>query len=263
MKRIIASLIILLTAVAGASAQGRTIRFDHPRLTVYLPSKGLAAESGGKALVCLPGGGYTHLATGHEGHDWAPFFNNLGIAFAVLEYEMPKGDRTRPFGSVEAAFKLMADSAAAWGFSPERIGIMGSSAGGHLASTMATHPTEKCRPAYQVLFYPVISMDPAITHMGSHDNLLGKTPGAELEAEYSSEKKVTSATAPAFIALSSDDTVVVPANGVGYYLALQKAGVPASIHVYPAGGHGWGHRPGFANHSEVLAELTAWLASLN
>lgn len=162
-KKILSGL-ILVCGLASAHGQGRIMEFDSPKLTVFLPNRHVAT---GKAVVVCPGGGYTHLAKDHEGFDWAPLFNNLGMACAVLQYKLPAGDNTIPMADVDAAFKLLADSASVWGINPESIGIMGSSAGGHLASTAATHTSPNCKPAFQILFYPVISMQDEITHMGS------------------------------------------------------------------------------------------------
>ena len=157
--------------------------------------------------------------------------------------------------------KTVRDSADVWNLNPNDIGIMGSSAGGHLASTIATHAKPELRPNFQILFYPVITMDKSYTHMGSHNNLLGKDASAELETEYSNEKQVTKDTPRAFIVYSDDDKVVPPANGVNYYLALNKNNVPSVLHIYPSGGHGWGIREDFLYKSEMLNELTSWLRS--
>lgn len=253
-------LMIAISAMTGLSlsAQSRVIKIADPKMTVFLPPKGLES---GKAVVALPGGGYSHLAVDHEGFYWAPFFNEEGLAYAVLEYSMPKGDRNIPMADVESAFKIMADSALNWGFKPDNIGIMGSSAGGHLAATMATHPTEHCRPAFQILFYPVVSLDPAITHKGTRQGFLGDNPSVDLQKSYSSELQVTPETSRAILLLSSDDKAVPPANSLRYYEALISNGVPASLHIYPTGGHGWGARKTFKYHGEVLGELGAWLKS--
>lgn len=261
MKNAVLSVIIVLLACCGfeAYAQGRIIEFDTPKLKVFLPPAGLG---NGSTVVACPGGGYTGLAIGHEGYHWAPFFNNLGYALAVLEYKMPAGNREIPMTDVREAFKIIGDSASAWGLDRERIGIMGSSAGGHLASTIATHPTDGCKPAFQILFYPVISLDNAITHKGTRKGFLGENPSDALVGQWSAQNNVTSATAPAFIVLSGDDKVVPPDNSLLYYAALQHAGVPAAMHIYPTGGHGWGFRDRFAYHDIMLADLTDWLGRL-
>lgn len=252
-------LVLLLTGLQ-VSAQSTPKPFDieQPSLRVFLPAPELAT---GRAVVACPGGGYSGLAVNHEGYDWAPYFNKQGIALIVLKYRMPKGDRTLPISDAEAAMKMVRDSADVWNLNPNDIGIMGSSAGGHLASTIATHAPEALRPNFQILFYPVITMDKSFTHMGSHDNLLGKDASADLEKEFSNEKQVTKETPRAFIVYSDDDKVVPPANGVNYYLALNKKGVPSVLHIYPTGGHGWGIREDFLYKSEMQNELTSWLRS--
>ena len=145
---------------------------------------------------------------------------------------------------------------------PNRVSIMGFSAGGHLAATAATHFTgPEDRPDFSILIYPVISMD-SITHQGSKDNLLGTNAPAELAERYSNEKQVTDQTPRAFIALSDDDNGVPPANSIGYYSALKKHNVPAELHVYPSGGHGWGWRDRFEYHDELRASLGRWLEEI-
>lgn len=253
-------LLVLLLTGLQVSAQSTPKPFDieQPSLRVFLPAPELAT---GRAVVACPGGGYSGLAVNHEGYDWAPYFNKQGIALIVLKYRMPKGDRILPISDAEAAMKMVRDSADVWNLNPNDIGIMGSSAGGHLASTIATHAPEALRPNFQILFYPVITMDKSFTHMGSHDNLLGKDASADLEKEFSNEKQVTKETPRAFIVYSDDDKVVPPANGVNYYLALNKKGVPSVLHIYPTGGHGWGIREDFLYKSEMQNELTSWLRS--
>ena len=253
-------LLVLLLAGLQALAQSTPKPFDieQPSLRVFLPAPELAT---GRAVVACPGGGYSGLAVNHEGYDWAPYFNKQGIALIVLKYRMPKGDRTLPISDAEAAMKMVRDSADVWNLNPNDIGIMGSSAGGHLASTIATHASKELRPNFQILFYPVITMDKSFTHMGSHDNLLGKDASEELEKEFSNEKQVTKETPRAFIVYSDDDKVVPPANGVNYYLSLNKKGVPSVLHIYPTGGHGWGIHEDFLYKSEMQDELTSWLRS--
>lgn len=229
-----------------------------PSLRVFLPKEELAT---GRAVIACPGGGYAGLAYEHEGYDWAPFFNEMGIAYIVLKYRMPKGVKEVPFSDAEEAIRIIKGMAGEWSINPGDIGIMGSSAGGHLASTVATHIKPDLRPAFQILFYPVITMDKTFTHMGSHDNLLGKDASQELEDLYSNEKQVTNGTPRAFIVFSDDDNVVPTPNGVHYYLALKKNNVSASLYIYPSGGHGWGYRPDFKYNKEMLQDLTAWILS--
>ena len=231
---------------------------DTAKVKVFLPEKKFAT---GRAVVICPGGGYQHLAMDHEGYDWAPFFNNMGIAAIVLKYRMPNGDKEVPISDAEEAIKLVRRNASNWNINPDDVGIMGSSAGGHLASTIATHAAKDARPDFQILFYPVITMVPDITHKGSHDNFLGSSAKKKDERDYSNDMQVTRMTPRAFIALSDDDRVVLPANGVNYYIELYRHDVPATLHVYPSGGHGWGNRDSFKYHNEMQLELKAWLRS--
>ncbi len=231
-----------------------------PSIRVFLPEK---SKANGMAVVILPGGAYSHLASGHEGYDWAKFYNDLGIAAIVLKYRMPHGNFNVPISDATEAMRLTREHATEWNINKQRIGIQGSSAGGHLASTIATHSDPATRPDFQVLFYPVISMQPGVTHQGSHDNLLGKQPSFELTNQYSNANQVNSSTPPAILLLSDDDDIVPAQNSAEYYLALKKAGVKNSaIQVYPSGGHGWGYMPSFKYHNEMLTDLTIWIKSI-
>ncbi len=226
-----------------------------PTLTIYR-----AAKPNGMAIVACPGGGYVRLATAHEGHDMASWFNTQGITYAVLKYRMPNTHHDVPLSDALQAIRIMKQHADEWKFN--KVGIMGSSAGGHLASTAATHFTEDSRPDFQILFYPVVSMiNP--THQGSKDNLLGKTPSEEMLNLYSNERQVTPQTPPAFIMHSSDDKAVPVGNSVDYYTALVKNGVSASLHIYPIGGHGWGFRDNFIYKRQWTGELEKWLREIN
>ena len=275
----IISMLLLACSASAFSQKGTTMELwpngapntngddkDKAELTIYLPD---AKKATGRAVVCCPGGGYTHLAMDHEGHLWASFFNNQGIALIVLKYRMPHGDRFVPISDAEEAMKTVRRNAAAWHINPADVGIMGFSAGGHLASTIATHSTGDAAPNFQILFYPVITMDPGYTHKGSRDNFLGtfgdgkkdQKEMKKLEADYSNDLQVNRTTSRAFLALSDDDKAVPAANGFNYYQQLYKHDVPASIHIYPTGGHGWGYRESFAFHYNVIFELKAWLES--
>lgn len=228
-----------------------------PTLTVY-PAK----NGNGLAVIMCPGGGYSHLATSHEGHDMAAWFNAQGITYAVLIYRMPNGHNEVPLSDAQQAMRIMRQHAGEWNI--QKLGIMGASAGGHLASTVATHFTDpETRPDFQILFYPVITMDLTYTHKGSHDNLLGKDAGKELEDKYSNEKQVTAQTPQAFIMHSSDDRAVPVANSINYYTALVRNNVPATLHTYPIGGHGWGFRDSFLYKRQWTGELEKWLREIN
>ena len=231
---------------------------DMAKVWIYLPDEKKAT---GRAVVCCPGGGYQHLAMQHEGHDWAPFFLSQGIAFVVVKYRMPHGVYGVPAEDAEEAIKLVRRMAEDWHINKDDVGIMGFSAGGHLASTIATHSKGDATPNFQILFYPVISMEQGITHQGSRNNLLGKKPKRKLVSEYCNEQHVGSHTPRAFIALASDDKSVLPINSISYCEALCNAKVPASLHIYPTGGHGFGARQSFAYHLELMMELRTWLGS--
>ena len=264
MKKMILS---LLVAAASLAAGAQTAReFTLPlsedgvaQLVVYLPE-----QPTGRAVVCCPGGGYAVLSNTHEGAAWSEFFNGKGIAFALVNYRIPHGDRTLPIGDTEQAMRIMRDSAAVWQLNPRDIGIMGSSAGGHLASTIATHTPYELRPDFQILVYPVITMGPG-THQGSLDGLLGdQQKDQDLVRLYSNQFQVKShQTPPAIIILSDDDNLVPPVpNAIAYYSAMHNAGNSCSIHIYPSGGHGYGYMPFFAYREQMLSDLSAWLDKL-
>lgn len=234
---------------------GRVAHVTHPSITIYP-----AAKPNGIAILMCPGGGYARLAMNHEGHDMAAWFNAQGITYAVLKYRMPNGHHEVPLSDAEQAIRMVREHAAEWGVNPRRVGIMGASAGGHLAASLATlYSSDETRPDFQILFYPVISMQKGVTHGGSRLNLIGENPSQELEQKYSLERQVSPRTPQAFIMLSSDDGAVPPINGIGYFLALRDHKVPASLHAYPTGGHGWGFRDNFPYKRQWTGELEKWL----
>ncbi|WP_321331366.1 alpha/beta hydrolase [uncultured Bacteroides sp.] len=234
---------------------GRVSNIIVPDITVYR-----AEKPNGIAIIMCPGGGYSRLAMNHEGYDMAAWFNTQGITYIVLKYRMPNGHNDVPLSDAEQAIRLVRQHATEWNIQTDKIGIMGASAGGHLASTLATHYSNKeTRPDFQILLYPVITMDATYTHTGSRENLITKSPAPELVKKYSNELQVTSETPQAFIALSSDDKTVPPENSVNYYLALLKNKVPATLHIYPTGGHGWGFRDNFVYKRQWTEELEKWL----
>ena len=230
-----------------------------PTIRVFLPD---ADKATGRAVVCCPGGGYSHLATDHEGYDWAPFFNKRGIAFIVLKYRMPHSHPEVPISDAKEALRVVRENAEKWNIDPKKVGIMGSSAGGHLASTVSTHSDDATRPAFQILFYPVITFDYQYTHKGSRHGLIGENASSDQVNLYSNEKQVTSLTPPAIMLLSDDDTLVPSPNSVNYYLALQRNKVKAALHIYPSGGHGWGCRTNFKYHQQMTDDLSAWLETI-
>ncbi|MCM1452849.1 MAG: alpha/beta hydrolase [Clostridium sp.] len=221
-----------------------------------------AEKPNGKAVVACPGGGYGYLAKYHEGQDMAPWFNDRGITYAVLLYRMPERHNDAPLSDAQQAIRLMRENAGKYGI--KKVGIMGASAGGHLASTAATHfDNDAVRPDFQILFYPVISLDPEITHSGTRKNLLGNKPDPALNWLYSNETQVTPQTPPAFLMLSADDATVHPDNSIRYFQALKSAGVPVEMNIYPTGGHGWGFKDDFPYKPAWTASLANWLKELN
>ena len=231
---------------------------DTAYIKVFLPD---AKRATGRAVVICPGGGYAHLAMDHEGTQWAPFFNNMGIATIVLHYRMPNGNAKVPISDAEEALRTVRRNAKNWHINASDVGIMGFSAGGHLASTIATQSKGDAKPNFQILFYPVITMMQGYTHQGSHDNLLGYNASKKDEQKFCSDLQVTRVTPRACLLLSDDDHAVLPINSVNYYAELYRHDVPASIYVYPTGGHGWGMNTSFAYHSEMLLNLKGWLES--
>ena len=226
-----------------------------PSIRVYLPK----ASKPTKAVVICPGGGYKILAMRHEGYDWGAYFKEIGVAAIVLKYRMPKGRPEMPISDAQETISLIKKHAHAWNINPDSIGIMGFSAGGHLASTLAVHAPDEIRPAFQILFYPVITMKHLHAHKGSRERFIGEKPTEELEKFYSNELQVNVNTPGAFIALAGDDKVVKPINAVNYHSALLEKGVSSAIYIYPEGGHGWGIRRNFKYHNELLFDLKSWL----
>lgn len=242
----------------AAKAPNKNGLQDTAYIKVFLPD---AKRATGRAVVICPGGGYAILAMDHEGTQWAPFFNNMGIAAIVLHYRMPNGNVKVPISDAEEAMRIVRRNAKNWHINASDVGIMGFSAGGHLASTIATQSKAEAKPNFQILFYPVITMMQGYTHQGSHDNLLGKDAHKKDEQKYCSDLQVTRVTPRACLLLSDDDHTVMPINSVNYYAELYRHDVPASLYVYPTGGHGWGMNTSFAFHAEMLTNLKGWLES--
>jgi acetyl esterase/lipase len=221
-----------------------------PILTKFLPAK----PNGTSVIIC-PGGGYGRLAIDHEGVDVAKAFNQIGVTAFVLKYRLPNDtimvDKTTgPLQDAQQAIRTVRKQAAAWGLNPDKIGIMGFSAGGHLAATAATHfsliadpamiDSGSVRPDFAILMYAVISFDDSIAHKGSKSNLVGKNPSPELVKLYSNELQVTKNTPPTFLVHAGDDATVPVENSIRYYQACIKNKVLAEMHIYPKGGHGFG-----------------------
>lgn len=252
---------LVLLAMQAQTARKVTVNLTDDgkaNMVGYLPEKPT-----GKAVVGCPGGGYTGLSMQNEGHDWAEYFNRQGIAYFVLTYRMPKGDRQLPISDAEKAMTTVRDSANVWDINPLDVGIMGFSAGGHLASTISTHSEFAARPNFSILFYPVISMNEKESHKGSCFNFLGMEgqKDAKLVKQYSNQHAVRRhLTPPAIILTANDDRTVPPVtNGVAYYSAMRRQGNDCALYVYPTGGHGFGYRSSFTYHQQMLNDLTTWL----
>jgi acetyl esterase/lipase len=223
-----------------------------PTLTAFLPPKEKAT---GAAIIICPGGGYSIVAAGHEGYDVAKKLNEFGVAAFVLKYRLPQ-DSTMynkeigPLQDAQRAMVIVRENAVTWNIDPHRVGIMGFSAGGHLASTVATHFNKpvidnknktSLRPDFAILIYPVISFaNDSFANIGTRNQLLGLNPTKEKEIEYSAEMQVTAQTPPSFLVHAEDDEVVKVQNSIYFFEALQKLHIPAELHVYPKGGHGFG-----------------------
>ena len=245
---------------------------DKPSLTIYLPDKEKAT---GAAVVIFPGGGYGHLAMDHEGHQIAEWLNSIGVAGFILEYRHSNSGagygHPAPIQDAQRAIRTVRSRAKQWGVDPDRIGIIGFSAGGHLASSAGTHfqnrysePADtidrsSCRPDFMILMYPVISFTEWYTHKGSRRNLLGNNPDAYLVENFSNEKQVTPETPPAFLVHANDDKPVPPENSIAFYLALRKAKVPAEMHIYEKGGHGFGPGASKGACSSWMACCADWM----
>jgi acetyl esterase/lipase len=245
---------------------------SRPTLAIYLPPK---EKANGMAVVICPGGGYSHLAMGHEGIEVAKKLNEMGVAAFVLKYRLPSDEtminkEIGPLQDAQRAILLVRQHAGQWGVKTDRVGIMGFSAGGHLASTAGTHFTQavidnkdniSLRPDFMILLYPVISFSDSIGHRGSRDNLLGQHPSPEKIKEYSNEWQVTARTPPTFLVHAGDDHTVPVANSLHFYEALQHHGVLAELHIYPMGGHGFGMNNS-ATKDYWMDRLKNWLDGL-
>jgi acetyl esterase/lipase len=255
----------------GANGDGPE---DKPTLTAYLPDP---TKTVGTAVVVCPGGGYGGLASDHEGRQIAEWFNTFGVAGFVLEYRhRGRGyGHPTPMQDVQRALRTVRAGAKDWRINPHKIGIIGFSAGGHLASTAGTHfdngdpmaidpiETVGCRPDFMILCYPVIALGEPFTHRGSQENLLGRNPSEDLIENLSNEKQVTKDTPPTFLFTSDDDDVVPSENSVRFYLALQREKVPAELHIYRSSPHGVGlarNLPGSENWPEACK---TWMGGLH
>jgi acetyl esterase/lipase len=243
---------------------------DRPTLIIYAVAH---HRGSGSAIVVCPGGGYVDLAMDHEGHQIAQWLNSIGVSAFILDYRhRGKGyGHPAPLQDAQRAIRTVRARAAEWKIDPLRIGILGFSAGGHLASTAATHfdngslnhtdPIERVssRPDFAILCYPVIAFNRDFTHRGSQRNLLSDNPAPDVIENLSNEKQVTPDTPPTFLFHTNEDTGVLPENSVEFYLALRKANVPAELHIYEKGPHGVGLGHNILGTREWSRACEAWL----
>ena len=250
----------------GMTAQAQTAR----KFTINLTDDGKAQmvcfipeTPSGKAIVGVPGGGYSMLSNTHEGYLASDWLNQQGIAYFVVNYRLPNGDRTLPMGDVQKGIRIVRDSATVWGINPHDVGIMGFSAGGHLASVISTHSEYDVRPDFSILFYPVISMDERVSHKWSCLNFLGEEgqKDPELVHQFSTQNAVRRHLTPPAIIISASDDRLVPfvTNGLEYYKAMRQVGNECTMLVYPTGDHGFGFGTWFKYHDQLLSELSCWL----
>lgn len=248
----------------------RVFNVSDPTLSIYLPD---ADKATGSAIVICPGGGYRRLAIGHEGYDVAEYLNRLGVAGIVLKYRLPSDDimkdkKVGPLQDVQEAIRTVRRNADKWNIKSNQIGVMGFSAGGHLAASASTlygdqvYVTEdsvSARPDFSVLVYPVITLDYLLTHKGSSSSLLGENPDSSLIIHFSLDKQVTSETPPAFLVQSGDDSTVPFRHAFMYFTALREHNVPAELHVFESGGHGYGMGNSSNTESHWTKMLERWL----
>lgn len=252
-------------------------RVKRPDIAVYLPPGRVAT---GQAVVVCPGGGYVRLAYTWEGVEIAKWLNSHGIAAIVLKYRLPEPGsnvtpRLSPLLDAQRAIRLVRHHAKAWNIDPDKVGVMGFSAGGHLASTLGTHfdaqdapPRDSidrlsARPDFMILMYPVITMSEGYMHSGSRNRLIGENPPADLATYYSTDTQVTARTPPTILFHAGDDQAVPVENSLSFYRALVKHGVPAELHVYPTGGHGFGLAIGKGHLETWPDRCVEWLRSLD
>lgn len=252
------------------------MRIQTPEIEVYLPTK---RSSAGAGVLIMPGGGYAGVAYDWEGTDVAKWFNSVGIAAFVLKYRVPLSESVEnkewvPLQDAQRAMRIIRSRAEEFNIDPTKIGAMGFSAGGHLASTLGTHHNQEipflnddiekvsARPDFLMLIYPVISMKEGLTHGGSHDNLIGKTPSQELVNMFSNELQVNAETPPTFLLHATDDGAVKVENSLVFYQALRDHQVPAEMHIFPAGGHGFGLGIGNPSLEQWPGLLNQWIKGL-
>ena len=298
MKKIIVSLILVAGLVISASAQkaivkvpckaNKTIKlwnnkkaphsneetkdenrnkaghFYNTSQTVFYLYKADKKSATGQGVVICPGGGYSAVCIEREGFALAEYFQSIGVTALVLKYRLPNyGHKEVPLEDAQEALRYMRENGKKWKVDPAKVGIAGSSAGGHLAAYTSTFTADAEKPAFTVLFYPVINGESCMTHQGTFDRLLGKNHAPYLREKYSLDNCVTPTTPPTILLLSNNDRTVPPISSVLYYKALKHYGVKAAMHVYPEGGHGWVGRENFRYHKNWQHQLKRWMEDIN
>ena len=253
------------STIKETESPGMFAKVTNPTLEIYLPEKSKAT---GTAVIICPGGGYSVIVYQGEGITTAKEFVKNGIAAFVLKYRLPDDStmmdkKIGPLQDAQQAIKVVRENSTKWGISPNKIGIMGFSAGGHLASTEATHfkksliengNNTSLRPDFQILVYPVISMQDSLTHADSRTKLLGENPSKEIITEFSNELQVDEETPPAYVTHAADDKLVDVDNSIGYFEKLRHHSVEVEMHIYPKGGHGFIFR-----HKGWMEPLFKWM----
>ena len=232
--------------------------------TVFYLYKADASIATGQSVVILPGGGYGAVCIGREGFKLAEYFKSLGITALVVKYRLPNdGHKEVPLEDAQEGLRYLRKNAKKLGIDPAKVGVVGSSAGGHLAATVSTFTPDAEKPAFAVLFYPVISGETCMTHQNTYNRLLTKNAAPYLREKYSLDKQVSPTTPKTILLLSSDDRTVPAVNSVLYYKALKHYGVDATMHIYPSGGHGWVGRDEFRYTKDWQHQLKRWMEFLN
>lgn len=252
------------------------MKIQEPELEIYLPPN---RKNNGSAVMILPGGGYAGLAYDWEGTDVAKWLNSIGVAAFVLKYRVPLSESVEnkewvPLQDAQRALRTIRSRAEEFNIDPAKIGVMGFSAGGHLASTLGTHYNQKipfmndaieqvsARPDFLMLIYPVISMQPDLTHQGSRNNLIGEDADQMLTDLFSNEKQVDALTPPTFLLHATDDDVVKVENSLAFYSTLKEYKVPVEMHIFPSGGHGFGLGTGNPSLQQWPGLMAQWLSGL-
>lgn len=298
MKKIILSLVLVAALVISASAQKTIVKVPcnadkiiklwnnkkaphsneetkdekrndkghiyHTSQTVLYLYKADKKKATGQGVVICPGGGYSAVCIEREGFALAEYFQSIGVTAIVLKYRLPNyGHKEVPLEDAQEALRYMRENGKKWRVDPSKVGIAGSSAGGHLAAYTSTFTPDAEKPAFTVLFYPVISGESCMTHQGTFDRLLGKHHAPYLREQYSLNNRVTPTTPPTILLLSNNDGTVPPISSVLYYKALKHYGVKAAMHIYPEGGHGWVCRENFRYGRDWQHQLRRWMEQLN